>query len=157
MNKRSGFTLVEVITVIGIIAILSAIAIPNFIRYRNNQQVIRAAREIYSALQLAKMTAIKDNTSVNVLFTPGTGSNGTYRVFEDVNGDNVFNTGDIDISNGSMPPGVNMQSAAFAGGTTSTRFTPIGLTTGRNGTVTVANGHQTAKIIVNIVGGIRVE
>ena len=109
MNKRSGFTLMEVMIVIAIISVLAAIATPNYIAFRNNRQVTRAAGDVYSALQLAKMTAIKDNTSVNVLFVPGTGSAGTYRVFEDINGDNVFNTGDIDISSGQMPPGVTLQ------------------------------------------------
>jgi len=39
MNKmKHGFTLVEIMIVVAIIAILAAIAIPNFMKYRNESQ-----------------------------------------------------------------------------------------------------------------------
>ena len=158
MGKKDGFTLIEMMVTIGIIAILSAIAVPNYISHRNNQQVSRAAREIYSALQSAKMSAINDNTTINVLFSPGTSSAGTYLVFEDANNNDAFDTAlDRALSSGQMPPGVTMQSAAFAGVASSTKFTPLGLTTGENGTVTVTNSHRTARVVVNTAGGIRVD
>src|SRR5260221_258103 len=37
-NHRSGFTLVEIIIVVGIIALLATIAIPNFVRARTTGQ-----------------------------------------------------------------------------------------------------------------------
>jgi len=144
-------------TVIGIIGILAAISIPNYIAYRNRRQVSLSARDVYSALQLAKITAIKDNTTVNVQFVPGVGDAGTYQVFVDANDDDTFNAGDTDIQSGHMAPGVELKSVSFAGLGDSTKFTSVGLTTGANGTVIVTNGHRTAKIIVNIVGGVRME
>lgn len=38
MNKKSGFTLVEIMIVVAIIGLLAAIAIPSFIRARQNTQ-----------------------------------------------------------------------------------------------------------------------
>lgn len=35
-NLKKGFTLVEIMIVVAIIAILAAVAIPNFIKYRDN-------------------------------------------------------------------------------------------------------------------------
>lgn len=157
MNKQSGFTLLEVMVVIAVIALLVAVAIPNFVRYRNARQVALSARNVYTALQLAKITAIKDNTAVNVQFTTGIGDAGKYQVFVDANDDDTFNAGDTDIQSGGMEPGVNMASASFAGLGDSMRFTSVGMTPGANGTVTVTNGHLTNRIVVNIVGGIRME
>jgi type IV fimbrial biogenesis protein FimT len=164
MNNRSGFTLLEMMVVIGLMAILSAIMIPNVISYRGNQQVTRAAREIYSALQVAKMTAIRDNTTISTQLTSGTGTAGTYQIFEDLDGDGVFSAGDRNIEAGQMPPAVNVSDGGggnnyFAGNSSVTAFSPMGLTTGRNGTVWVTNlsGTRTHQVVVNTVGGIRVQ
>ena len=155
MGNKNGFTLIEMMIAIAIIAILSAVAVPNYITHRNNQQVSRAVREIYSALQSAKMSAITDNINVFVAFSPGTGSSGTYQVFEDLNNNDASDAGE-EIAAGEMPPGIEMVSANFAGGGP-TRFTPLGLTTGRNGTVTVRKGTRTAGVVVNTAGGIRID
>jgi len=161
MKKNSGFTLIEMMIAIAIIAILSAITVPNYITHRNNQKVTRAARSVYSALQAAKMHAIQNNTPINVIFTTGSGSAGTFQVFEDVNDSNTFDAGDDDILTGQMPSGVTLLSANFAAavGASSTRFTRLGLTTGANGTVVVDNGNADirTRVRVNTVGGIRVE
>ena len=54
MRMKKGFTLVEIMIVVAIIAILAAVAIPSFIRYRNdsrtaacigNMQQLRTAAE----------------------------------------------------------------------------------------------------------------
>ena len=37
--KRKGFTLIEIMIVVAIIALLAAIAIPNFVKYRNRARV----------------------------------------------------------------------------------------------------------------------
>jgi prepilin-type N-terminal cleavage/methylation domain-containing protein len=38
MNKKSGFTLVEIMIVVAIIGLLAAIAIPSFVKARNQSQ-----------------------------------------------------------------------------------------------------------------------
>jgi prepilin-type N-terminal cleavage/methylation domain-containing protein len=68
-NKiTSGFTLIEVMVVLAVIAILSTIAIPNFSSWRTNMYVKAAARDIYSSMQAARLLAVKENSNTAIVF-----------------------------------------------------------------------------------------
>ena len=83
MKKNSGFTLVEILVVIAIITILMTISIPNFIIWKDNTRLKSAAGDIYNAMQVAKMGAIKENRRWAVSFNTG---NGSYSIVDSVNG-----------------------------------------------------------------------
>jgi prepilin-type N-terminal cleavage/methylation domain-containing protein len=67
-QQSSGFTLIEVMVVIVIIAVLAAIAIPAFSGWLPDYRLRRAARDLYSNLQRAKIGAIKSNSEWRVYF-----------------------------------------------------------------------------------------
>ncbi len=78
MKNASGFTILELLTVMAIFAILSTIAIPNVISWRNNAQYRGSINTLSSDLAAAKQIAIRENSRVVIRFA---GSN--YTIFVD--------------------------------------------------------------------------
>jgi len=65
--------MLELMIVIGIISILSAIVVPNIIGWYQAQGLRSAVVELQSDLQLAKLTAVKQNRDCSVNFNTGAG------------------------------------------------------------------------------------
>ncbi len=152
MKNQSGFSLLELMITIAVIAIVSAISVPNFITWRDNYKLDSASRDVMSVLQNAKIRAVRDNANVEVIFNTGAG---TYMAFVDnvvING--VLDAGETTIANGRMLAGVTM-TTTFAGDQTA--FSGNGLPTNL-GTVTLTNqGGRQGQIILSIAGNIRIQ
>jgi type IV fimbrial biogenesis protein FimT len=69
--RQRGFTLVEMLVVVGILGILAAIAAPNMTQMVRIQRVKNAAFDIFSAMNLARSEALKRNRTVTI--TPNNG------------------------------------------------------------------------------------
>lgn len=61
-----GFTLLEVMVAVGIIAVVAALASPNFTSWQARSVLKQHTMELNSNLGLAKMTAMNRNTTVTV-------------------------------------------------------------------------------------------
>jgi prepilin-type N-terminal cleavage/methylation domain-containing protein len=66
--KRNGFTLLEVLVTFVVLAIVAAITIPGFAKWLPDYRLRAAAREVYSNMQLAAMSAMKSNSDWAIVF-----------------------------------------------------------------------------------------
>lgn len=154
--NQHGFTLIEVVVTIGIMAIVSAIAIPNMIGWRAERQLRGAVNNLVGDLQLAKITAIREAEHVAVVYNTGAGS--SYRVFIDKNLNWTEDADDRLLRNVTTPPGVVIDSTDSTNFTNNrTRFRPDGIPS-FTGTVTFENSSQISPLKVKIdrVGRIRI-
>ena len=154
---NAGFTLIELMVVIGILSIMSSIAIPNIISWLPDYRLRSATREIVSCLQDAKLRAVKENSRAVVIFDH---MNESYTAFVDnvpAGGNWALDATEIIIRQGTMPAGVDIQSAPF---TTSYTFgfNKRGLSDAGANTVQLINNKSNySRIIVNLPGRIRVQ
>ncbi len=69
MKDSKGFSMLELMVTIAIVAIVSAIAIPSFIKWLPDYRLRGAATDLFSNMQWARMYAIKQNKSCAVFFS----------------------------------------------------------------------------------------
>ena len=79
-KDKAGFTLIEVMVVIGIIGILTTIALYGYRQSLPTRTLHSTSRDIYSILMDAKVSALRNGESVAVWFDP---PNRTYTMFRD--------------------------------------------------------------------------
>ena len=144
MDNKAGFTLMELMIGIAIIGILSAIAIPNYIAYLPKHRLSQGTRDVYAALQYARLRAVKDQTSVVASFDTGADS---YTVFADdgsgggTANDGARNGAEPILKTAAMPITVDMTVSAFTSGSW-TRFDSRGLPNGLGGSVELQSTSQ---------------
>jgi prepilin-type N-terminal cleavage/methylation domain len=82
VNQQKGFTLIELIIVMGIMGILATIAAPHFQNYIGNQNLKTAARGITSDFFATREKALSENVKYRITFDQASNSytiaRGTY-------------------------------------------------------------------------------
>jgi len=97
MNRRSqsGFSIIELMTVVIIAAILIMVAIPSFQDFVVNNQLTTQANTLITTLQLARSEAVKRNKTVTVEATDGSTSWGNgFRSWVDMNSNSSMDAGE---------------------------------------------------------------
>lgn len=79
-NRPQGFTLVEVMIVVAVIGILSAVAIPTYLTWMPDMRLRATARDVFSTFQKTRIDAIKANRDMAIVFDPATN---TYSICSD--------------------------------------------------------------------------
>ena len=92
-NKQSGFTLIEMMIIIAILAIFAGIAIPNYLAYLPKSRLNGAARQVMGDLMAARMKAVSLNHRVKVFFY----SNHEYKICDDADNSGTVADGEGDV------------------------------------------------------------
>ena len=154
MRSESGFSLIELIIAVAILAILASIAVPNMLAPSNKAKLRGAVSNLRGDLQTAKMMAIRENAFVVVNIFAN-----RYEVFVDNGaGGNAGNWGrDADerlLISRHMEPGVSIDLAATNLDNDRTRFNDRGLPENFGRIVLVNSQAGQRQINVNRLGRI---
>ncbi len=91
-QNEQGFTLLEVLITVVVLAILVALAAPNFKTLMDKNAVASQANEIMANILMARSEAVKRDQNVVVRKKSGSWKNGLI-VFADLNGNNSYQSG----------------------------------------------------------------
>lgn len=160
-RHQRGFTLVELLVTIVIIAILATLGVPSFTQFLRNWQRDSATKAFMTHVQLARTESIKTSRKVVMcVSTNGTSCanstdwKGGWLVFVDTNGDESLSNGETLVAVRSASTGVS--SMTGTNNTSKLVFLPNGLMSSGTTTVTVTPNGSTSlklnKIALNTVG-----
>lgn len=68
-SKQKGFTLIELMVIIALVAIMAGIAVPSFTQFVRNNRVTTQADEIHRFLQYARGEAVVTRKKLDITFT----------------------------------------------------------------------------------------
>src|SRR5271169_4653680 len=70
-EHEAGFTLTEMVVVVGLMAIMTAVAVPSIMNFLKNYSINGAAQMVAGELNRARAKAIASNTTNGVVFVTG--------------------------------------------------------------------------------------
>jgi Tfp pilus assembly protein FimT len=146
-SKPAGFTIIEIMLVLGVAMIMMAIAIPNLFAVLPGFRLSDGARQVAKDLQVARMKAIAQNRKFRLNFV----SSSSYTVQSDQNNDGTIGSTENESGPFSLPQGIT----ATPLGATS-EFQPRG-TASASGTITLQNSNsQTKSVQISVVGRVSI-
>ena len=111
-DKQGGFTLIELMFTVVVLAVLLAIGVPNFRDFLRNSRMAAQANDLLSAVNLTRSEAVKRRAPVTLCAgTAGCSSTGNFEdgwlVYVDTDSDGVVDAGeDVLRRHTAMPGGI---------------------------------------------------
>ena len=159
-QDQQGFSLIELIVIIGIISILVVVAVPNFTDWRNDQNLKAAAREAVSSFQFARLEAARRDTTVTLRVTTGAGGVGKCTVFVDNGqGGGTANNGQREggeplLREMTVPKGITLTSSTLTTYQLNARGFTVNGSAGA-GTITLTDGKRSYTVTLTAAGGVQ--
>jgi type IV fimbrial biogenesis protein FimT len=145
LRKNAGFSLTELMVIIGIIGIMAGIAMPNLIGWLPKYRMGSAAREILGTLEFARLTAVKRNAATMVTLDY---ANDLVRV----------TVGATTVRTIRMPAGIDLKEPASPSIGASFNFNGQGMAD-KSGEVLISDGgrHPDKKVTLSTGGSIKIQ
>ncbi len=149
MDNQKGFTLIEMIVAVAIIATLTGIAIPVYIGMKPSIRLSGATRQIMGDLMQARMQAICQNNEFKIFFLA---DNHRYTILDDDDGEGDIDSGEL---TGTKDIHDEYYDVTFTW-TAEPIFHPRGNASPAAG-VTLSNSSGTKTVTVAITGRVKIE
>ncbi len=155
-QNRDGFSLVELMVVLAILAIIAGFGTPGLLSMKAKSSVRADARDIYSTFKHVQSEAVKRSESVCIRFN--TPANGAYTVFLDngagggVASNAVQDGTEITLSVNKLRPGSSFSGITFAG---NPGFNARGLPLTAQGSVEIHSSALKMKLSLSNAGFIK--
>ena len=153
MYKESGFSLMELMLVISMIALITAIAMPSMLGWREGAKLRGTVENLRGDLQLAKLKAVQESGPVAISF-----SSDGYQVFIDTGAnEGARDAGERLIKNRELPEGVSIDLAnTDFNGKEYARFNNRGLPEDTGDVMVDSSGGEQRLISLNRLGRISI-
>jgi type IV fimbrial biogenesis protein FimT len=144
-----GFSIGELMTVVSLIGIVTAVGIPSFLSFQPSMRLNGAAREVLSRLMWARANAVQNNNTSVVTFV----NDHSFQIFNDANGNG--------LADGNETTTINLQTNysdvtfAVTGSSSTPTFNGRG-TASSDTTVTISNPSGSKTVQVSPAGNVKI-
>lgn len=143
LSDKRGFTMGEMVAVLGVFSIMMLIAVPNYVAMQPGLRLNGASREVLGRLMWARSKAVEQNTRYKVIFP----TDQTLEIFNDETGALVET---VDIQ-------TNYPGVTFSQSGDDPIFNARGTTNSSSSTtITLVNSSGSREVTVSMTGNVRI-